>query len=178
MGNLLDELRLHARRLLCPFVGNDQLAVGGVKLLVCLSTQDGVNEEEGDDDDHDDNHGEQPLLRQFGTLLCNLAFLALSIVESGHQVSVDGSLPDEGRIVILGYDVGHSECRVTVSCQHVGTVFGHHVPSQVLHISLVAASHEEAVQLFVAAGSLLIAVRRQQIVAAIDDVGLLLGRLC
>lgn len=85
VGYLLDELRLHARRLLSPLIGQHQLTVGGVQRPISLAALDGVDKEEDDQDQRHDAHREQSLLRQFRPLFGYLSLFTLRIVDGCQQ---------------------------------------------------------------------------------------------
>ena len=56
MGYLLDELGLHATRLLGSLIGQLQLSVALVQFVVGLAALPDIEMEEGHNDNHDDDH--------------------------------------------------------------------------------------------------------------------------
>ena len=137
MGYLLDELGLHARGLLCPLVGEHQLAVGLAQLSEGLATLDAIDEEEDDDEEHDDAYGHETLLRQLCPLLYNLTLLALCIIDSSQQVGINDFLAYQGCVVVVGYLGGNEHGRVDMTCQQVGLVLRNHIATDVLEVGLV-----------------------------------------
>ena len=81
MGDLLDKLRLHPRRLLCLLVRNHQLAVGGIQLAESLATEEGMNHEEDDNQQRADSDTYRTLMRQLSPLLSDLALLTLRVID-------------------------------------------------------------------------------------------------